>query len=78
MRHNTLFSEEERSRAGRFHLYTQIAQQATRPRKRRGGWLTDQGRDALMILAFAGGFALYLGAQILNGLPAVLVRHGLI
>jgi hypothetical protein len=77
MQQFTLVSEEERSRAGRAHLYTQIAQNAARPRKRQGGWLTEQGWDALLILAFAGGFGLYLGANIVKGLGPVLRAHGL-
>ena len=77
MQQFTLISEEERSRAGRAHLYTTIAQSATRPRKRKGGWLTEHGWDALLILGLAGGFALYLGWQIVKGIGPVLRAHGL-
>ena len=74
----TYETEAERRRAGDCELYTRIAQTYAAPRKRRGGWLTEQGWDALLILGLAGGFALYLGAQVIGGLPEILTRHGLL
>lgn len=76
MQQFTYETEMERSRAGRAHLYTTIAQNAARPRKKQGGWLTEQGWDALLILGFAVGFVAYLGWQIWQGIGPVLRAHG--
>lgn len=76
MRHNTLFSEEERSRAGRFHLYTQIAENATRPRKRpKPDLLTELGFDWVACLIIA--FAAFGTVGIARGIGPVLRAHGL-
>lgn len=74
----TYETEAERHRAGDYELYTRIAQTYAAPRKKQGGWLTEQGWDALLILGFAGGFVAYLGWQIWQGLGPVLRAHGLI
>ncbi|GEM_PF-4961791 len=78
MQEMKLITEEERTRAGLYALLSDVEKTRTKARKRKGGWLTESGFDGLLILAFALGFALYMGAQIIGGLPAVLTRHGLI
>lgn len=74
----TYETEAERSRVGREYLRRQIEKTRTKPRKRKGGWLTEQGWDALLILAFALGVGGYLAVKIGSELGPVLRAHGLL
>ncbi|MNY45047.1 hypothetical protein D3C86_1801230 [compost metagenome] len=77
MQQHALVLEEERSRVGRLNSASTIAKTRTKRRKRSKRKLTEPGFDAVIATALAIGVGLYLVAQVVPGLPAVLRAHGI-
>lgn len=72
----TYETAEERSRAGRAHLYTTIAQTQPKLRKRSKSPLTERGQDLTLIWCVVIAVGTYLAGHIWQGIGPVLRAHG--